>query len=219
MVSPQVICPSGSHRLADRRIVTPCDPNVTQFTSPVKGPVRARSRGRSLLQCMRGWCQYPTMARSEDGAPHRPLARQVAKGEFPMQIRALAFISTIILITAAAHAGDEQSEIAKCAGIADSAARLKCFDAAAPGQGGFGFPAPQAVTREEDIDTPPPPPKITHTTATVIELARTLRGRSIFVLDNGQVWRQLDGDDADVQDPRPGKPMKVAIETGVPLLA
>jgi hypothetical protein len=156
-----------------------------------------------------------------------------AKGEFPMQIRALAFISAIILITPAAHAGDEQSEIAKCAGIADSAARLKCFDAAAPrangaaeqpareAQGraeGFGFSAPEPVTREEDFGKPPPPPEITHITATVIELARTLRGRSIFVLDNGQVWRQLDGDDADVQDPRPGKPMKVAIETGVPLL-
>ena len=83
------------------------------------------------------------------------------------------------------------------------------------GRGGFGLPPPQAVTREEDFGKPPPPPEITQITATVIELARTLRGRSIFVLDNGQVWRQLDGDDADVQDPRPGKPMKVTIEMGV----
>ncbi len=148
-----------------------------------------------------------------------------------MQIRVLAFIS--IFVAGATHADpaqDASAEIARCAGIGDSAARLKCFDAAAsrangaagqpageaPGRAeGFGFSAPETVTREEDFGKPPPPPEITQITATVIELARTVRGRSIFVLDNGQVWRQLDGDDADVQDPRPGKPMKVAIETGL----
>ena len=61
-------------------------------------------------------------------------------------------------------------------------------------------------------------PEITQITATVIELARTARGRSIFILDNGQVWRQIDGDDTNVQDPQPGKTMKVAIEMGVWLL-
>jgi len=152
-----------------------------------------------------------------------------------MQIRVLAFIS-IFVVTGAARAdaaGDASAEIAKCAGIADSAARLKCFDAAAPransapaaqpareapGKDGFGFSPPQAVTRVEDFGKPPPPPEITEITATVVELARTLRGRSIFILDNGQVWRQIDGDDANVQDPQPGKTMKVAIEMGVSML-
>jgi len=32
------------------------------------------------------------------------------------------------------------------------------------------------------------------------------------------VWRQLDGDDADVQDPQPGKTMKVTIKMGLSLL-
>ena len=150
-----------------------------------------------------------------------------------MQIRVLAFIS--IFVAGAAHAdsaADASAAIAKCAGIADSAARLKCFDAAAPRangapaaqpareapeRDGFGFPPPP-VTRVEDFGKPPPPPEITEITATVVELARTLRGRSIFILDNGQVWRQLDGDDADVQEPQPGKTMKVAIEMGVPVL-
>ncbi len=150
-----------------------------------------------------------------------------------MQIRVLAFIS--IFVAGAAHAqpaADASAEIAKCAGIADSAARLKCFDAAAqrangaaaqqtrdaPGKvDGFGL-SPPPVTRVEDFGKPPPPPEITEITATVVELARTLRGRSIFILDNGQVWRQLDGDDADVQEPQPGKTMKVAIEMGVPVL-
>jgi hypothetical protein len=151
-----------------------------------------------------------------------------------MQIRVLAFIS-IFFVAGAAHAdatGDASAEIARCAGIADSAARLRCFDAAAPrangapaaqpakeapDREGFGSPPPP-VTRVEDFGKPPPPPEITQITATVIELARTLRGRSIFILDNGQVWRQIDGDDTNVQDPQPGKTMKVAIEMGVWLL-
>jgi len=151
-----------------------------------------------------------------------------------MQIRVLAFI--LVFVAGAAHAdptADASAEIAKCAGIADSAARLKCFDAAAPrangaaaaqpareapDRDGFGFSAPEPLTTAEDFVNPPPLPEITQITATVIELARTLRGRSIFVLANGQVWRQLDGDDTDVQDPQPGKTMKVAIETGLGLL-
>ena len=146
-----------------------------------------------------------------------------------MQIRVLAFIS--IFVAGAAHADptqDASAEIAKCAGIGDPSARLKCFDAAASrtnsapathqaearGTGdGSGLSRPPEAA--EDFGKPPPPPKITQITATVLELARTARGRSIFVLDNGQVWRQIDGDDTYVQDPRPGKAMKVAIKRGL----
>jgi hypothetical protein len=152
-----------------------------------------------------------------------------------MQIRVLAFIS-IFFVAGAAHAqsaADASAEIAKCAGIADSAARLKCFDAAAPRANGaaaqpareapgrvegFGLSTPEPVTRVEDFGKFRPPPEITQITATVLELGRTARGRSIFTLDNGQVWRQIDGDDTNVQDPQPGKTMKVAIEMGVWLL-
>src|SRR5882762_10928871 len=105
-----------------------------------------------------------------------------------MQIRVLAFIS-IFFVAGAAHAqpaADASAEIAKCAGIADSDARLKCFDAAAPransapaarpageapGGDGFGFSPPQAVSRVEDFGKPPPPREITQITATVLELA------------------------------------------------
>src|SRR5260221_14103555 len=135
-----------------------------------------------------------------------------------MQIRVRAFISTSV--AGAPHAdakADASAEIARCAGIAGSAARLKCFDAAAPRTNGApaaqpATEAPGRVDGVEDFGKPPPPPRITKITATVIELARSARGRPIFVLDNGQVWRQLDGDDANVQDPQPGKTMKVAIE-------
>src|SRR5256885_7545356 len=134
-----------------------------------------------------------------------------AKREFSMQIRVLAFIS--IFVAGAAHAeatGDASAEVARCAQIADSAARLKCFDAAAPrasgapaaqpatrapGRDGLGFSPPQGADTVEDFGKPPPPPTISQITATVVELARSARGRPIFILDNGQVWRQIDGDD------------------------
>jgi hypothetical protein len=48
----------------------------------------------------------------------------------------------------------------------------------------------------------------------VLEFAKTARGKAVFILQNGQVWRQLDADSTDVLAPPPGKPMKVTIELG-----
>jgi hypothetical protein len=122
------------------------------------------------------------------------------------------------LIPASVHA-DAPSEIAKCTAIADSAERLKCFDAAA-GTQRFGLPPPRApVTKIEDFGKPPPPPapkpEVTQISATVLEFARTPRGRAVFVLDNGQTWRQLDADGTQVHEPPPDKAIKVTIERGL----
>jgi len=56
--------------------------------------------------------------------------------------------------------------------------------------------------------------EINQITSTVIEFALTPRGKALFVLENGQVWRQLDADDTRVLPPDPGRPMKVTIEIG-----
>ncbi len=130
---------------------------------------------------------------------------------------------------------DALTEIAKCADIADSSERLKCFDAAVPraksalaepvhppkATGGilewFGFTRPQKpVQRAEDFgkQAQSEPAEITELTAAVIEFAKTARGRSVFILDNGQVWRQLDADITQVRDPSPNERMKVRIEIG-----
>ena len=61
---------------------------------------------------------------------------------------------------------------------------------------------------------PAPAPQVEKITATVREILRSARGQAIFVLDNGQTWRQLDGDDAHDMEPRPSKTMKVTIERG-----
>ena len=152
----------------------------------------------------------------------------------------LSFLACISIFAAgAAHADatrDALAEIAKCAEIADASERLKCFDNAMPrarsalappaepagGTGSllewFGFSAKQKpVVKTEDFGKPPvsrEPAEITEIKATVIEFAKTLRGRAVFILDNGQVWRQMDSDSTDVRGPAPGAPMKVTIEVG-----
>lgn len=80
----------------------------------------------------------------------------------------------------------------------------------------FGLERP--VTKTEDFGKPPVPtgPKeIKEISASVIEFAKNAYGRSIFILDNGQVWKQIDGDQMEVRDPSKNETMKVSIETGM----
>ena len=155
---------------------------------------------------------------------------------------ALGLLACGIVLAAAPAAADPVrdalAEVAKCADIADSAARLKCFDEAvaraktalaappapakqdeAASAQAFGFPRPdKPVVKTEDFGKPPQPvetPKeITEITANVREFAKTPRGKAVFILDNGQVWRQLDADSTNVLDPPAGITMKVTIELG-----
>ena len=144
----------------------------------------------------------------------RRSVRQKPKHKTTLTIRPVRRISVLacillVLFTGPAHAdraADALSEFTRCAGIAQPSERLKCFDTAAQG---LASPPPKA----EGFGKPPPPrpDEITQIRATVLELARTARGRAVFILDNGQTWRQIDGDDTDVPEPLPGKTMKVTI--------
>ena len=154
-------------------------------------------------------------------------------------MRFFAAILVPLFIAAPAHADparDALAEVAKCVDIADSAERLKCFDRAAalaktalapPSRptgetrsflDWFGFSKPPAPPKTaEEFGKPAPPPDadgITSVTSSVLEFARTSRGLSVFILENGQIWRQLEGDTSVVRDPAPGAPMKVTIENG-----
>jgi hypothetical protein len=156
-----------------------------------------------------------------------------------LRVAALALASLLIAGTARAdESRDALAEVAKCAEIAEASARLACYDAAAarvksalaaqapvaeaPAKKSllewFGLARPdKPVTKTEDFGKPPQPAapaELTEITATVAEFAKTARGKAIFILDNGQVWRQLDADGTEVQYATPGKPMKVTIETG-----
>lgn len=80
--------------------------------------------------------------------------------------------------------------------------------------GWFGLSRP--VTKPEEFGKPPVPTgpqEIQEISAGVLELAKNTYGRSLFVLDNGQVWKQVDGDTFEVKDPRKGELLKVTIET------
>ena len=48
----------------------------------------------------------------------------------------------------------------------------------------------------------------------MLEFAKTARGKAIFILENGQVWRQIDGDSTVVWAPPPGTKMRVTIGIG-----
>ena len=119
---------------------------------------------------------------------------------------------------AAAPGADAPPEFARCAAMGNAAERLKCYDAAAD-RLGFGLPPPprDPVSRSEDYGKPPPPraSEVKEITATVVEFSKTPRGRAVFVLDNGQTWRQLDADTTEVREADSGRPMRVSIETGV----
>jgi hypothetical protein len=127
------------------------------------------------------------------------------------RISVLACIGSV-LVAGPAHAdraGDALSEFTRCAAIAHAADRLKCFDTAAQGV------KVEKEDRGREFGKPPPRgDELTQITAAVLEFARTPRGRAVFILDNGQTWRQIDGDDADVGEPPPGKTLKVTIATG-----
>jgi hypothetical protein len=144
------------------------------------------------------------------------------------------FVCAAFLVHAADTAQEALSEIVRCAGIPDPGERLKCFDAAAPRAKSalaeqetkekrgildwFGFSRPRKpVTKPEEFGKPQPPVpvpggEINQITSTVIEFATTPRGKALLVLENGQVWRQLDADDTRVLPVDPGT--KVTIEIG-----
>ena len=132
--------------------------------------------------------------------------------------RTLAFALLSCLPLSAVCA--DPAEIDRCRTITDPAQRLACFDRAstsppAPVLAPAAPAAAPAAPRVEDFGKPPPPApaEVTRISANVREFARTARGRALFVLDNGQTWRQIDGDTSVVHDPAPGE-VKVVIERG-----
>jgi hypothetical protein len=106
-------------------------------------------------------------------------------------------------------ASDALEQISKCSSISDPAQRLQCFDRYAPRAKDALQPKPA------DFGNPVTPrQEVEQVAATVRELSKTVRGRAVFALDNGQVWRQLDSDDVNVPDPAPGSVVKVTIARG-----
>ena len=87
----------------------------------------------------------------------------------------------------------------------------------------FGFsPAEKPVTKPEDfgqnVSLAPKadqPPEITEISSKVLEFAQNAHGKSIFVLDNGQVWRQIEGDTTEFYYREKDGPMQIRISKGM----
>jgi hypothetical protein len=159
--------------------------------------------------------QYVVPARQAQNAMDTLMARKrcfVA----PSLCGAMSLAPFLVIAAASlAHAdstSETLSEISRCSGIADAAARLRCYDMAAPRAKEALLPNPQ------DFGKPAPPSspaEVAQVTAVVREFSRTAHGRAVFVLDNGQTWRQLDADNVAVQEPDPGKALNVTISRGL----
>jgi len=123
-------------------------------------------------------------------------------------LAAIVLAWTISVGVARADSATEALElVSRCSAIADAVERLKCFDRAAPA-------AKEAqVPKAADFGKPAAAPReVAEVVATVRELSRSVRGQAIFILDNGQVWRQIDGDDSSVRDSVTGS--KATIQRG-----
>jgi len=124
-------------------------------------------------------------------------------------LAAIVLAWTISVNVARADPASEALElVSRCSAIADAAERLKCFDRAAPAA--KEAQAPKAA----DFGKPSPAPReVAAVVATVRQLSRSVRGQAIFILDNGQVWRQIDADDSTVRDSVTGS--KATIQRGL----
>ena len=155
-------------------------------------------------------------------------------------MRAFLLASILVLTVGTAHADvtrDALADIVKCGDIVDAAKRLECFDAAAargktalaapvaPAPQAkekswldwFGFSKPAPVIKPEDFGKPAPEPgptEVNQVSGNVLEFAKTARGKAVFIMENGMVWRQLDSDSTEVLPPAQGTTMKVTVETG-----
>lgn len=138
-------------------------------------------------------------------------------------------------------ARDALSDLVKCGDIAGAVERLKCVDDAMPGaRSVLSTPAPRAEAAptqtesgggvlswfglsrpatSEDFGKPPVPVasanEVTSINAKLTEFAKNAHGRGIFLLDNGQTWKQVEGDTTEMPDLETGKPLGVTIEVGL----
>ncbi len=139
--------------------------------------------------------------------------------------------------TAPAQAYDIAAALLECRAVAKDKKRLKCFDAVAAGLEGAAPSASRSAeagqSRPEVVETPALSPeesfgkedlpktkeqrqkekkeKLRTLIATAIEIAKNRRGKYVVILDNGQVWRQLDADSASLLLPPDDEEIRVKI--------
>ena len=156
---------------------------------------------------------WPWRFRNGSGLRHYLCALQCPARIVLVRNLRLACCLVVLVGTSPASADSARealNETARCAAITDPAERLSCFDAAAVQAKGALAPQPADFGRPA-----PKPAEVPQLTAGVREFWKTGRGLAVFVLDNGQTWRQLEADATQILDPAPGTSFKVTIERGL----
>jgi len=117
--------------------------------------------------------------------------------------------------------------LAACRGIVDDAGRLACFDSVASGLEADATVAASAVAQapalsaqdlfgSEDLASTKERKKRENRKAVlsagVIDIARNKRGKYVVILDNGQVWRQINADTDKLRVPKNATGLGVEIK-------
>jgi hypothetical protein len=146
-------------------------------------------------------------------ADARQLGGPVEPAHDKTGIRALVLgVVALSCFTGGAVAQSVTQELAKCAVIPEATARLACYDALAP--------RPETKARAFGAEQLPPNKAAAPAendasiSAHVGEILLTPFGRFVLVLDNGEEWRQLDGDSARLAPGRTPAGAAVTISRG-----
>ena len=90
-----------------------------------------------------------------------------------------------VLSLSQSWAAQPLDELLACRHVSDAAARLDCFDRAS--DAALAVKPPQAGVA---------PSEPTTIESSIVQISQPLMGRADFTLENGQVWRQMDAEDA-----------------------
>jgi hypothetical protein len=97
----------------------------------------------------------------------------------------VATLVTGVLTVSQSWAAQPLDELLACHRLPDPAARLECFDRAA--EAALAVKPPQAGVA---------PSERAPIESSIVRITQPLMGRADFTLENGQVWRQMDPEDA-----------------------
>ena len=153
----------------------------------------------------------------------------------PGSIRVVSYLLLALLAPASFATADDLSDAAECARIGDSQLRLSCYDTvfrespadrsdtgiaaedpakmvpAEPGSKSEPNSTAVAGLGAEQLQQPP----VESVEARLIDDFTGWNGRTVFRLDNGQVWQQTRNYIRDYKPPRPLQQAKVTISRGL----
>lgn len=93
-----------------------------------------------------------------------------------------------------AWADQALDQLRACRRMPDSAARLECFDRASDAL--LMTKPTDAALMAKPPDDAPSPAKRSNIESSIVGIYQPAAGRAAFTLENGQVWRQMDAENA-----------------------